>query len=231
MKKVYIGVFAHPDDESFGPSGSLYTYIQNGADVFLICATTGQNGTNTDNHDDLGAVRYTEWLAAGKVLGAKEQFCLHYHDGELSNNMFHTIAAATQQYIEQIAEKYPEDTEFILLTFEPYGISGHIDHIVMSNVTSYIFEELRCKDTRFSDVHYYCIHIEDAPVATTDFVYMPHGKRPSEITITNDITSVFEIKKKIMRAHASQQADAESIIARFERHPIKQEYFFTYKDR
>lgn len=230
-KTVYIGIFAHPDDESFGPSGSLYTYIQGGADVYLVSATTGQNGTNTDNHEDLGVVRHKEWLNAGKLLGAKDQYCLEYHDGELSNNSFHAIAKATQEYIGSIATTYSTDTKFIFITFEPNGISGHIDHIVMSNVTSYVFEKLRENDSRFTDVHYYCVHINDIPVPNTGFVYMPHGKRPNEITISNDITAVYEIKKQIMRAHVSQRADAESIIARFEKNPRKFEHFFTYKDR
>lgn len=231
VKQVYIGIFAHPDDESFGPSGSLYTYIQQGADVHLISATTGQSGINLDNHQDLGAIRYKEWLTAGKILGARSQHCLERHDGELSNNAFHAIANEVNTIVKTILNNYKDDAVCTLVTFEPNGISGHIDHIVMSNITSYVFETLHKKDTRIHDVHYYCISENEVPQPSIDYVYMPRGKRMQEISFANDISDVFDIKKRIMRAHVSQRNDAEDIIARFEKMPVKNEYFIRYPDR
>ena len=39
-----MAVFAHPDDESFGPGGTLARYAARGADVFLVTATRGEMG-------------------------------------------------------------------------------------------------------------------------------------------------------------------------------------------
>jgi LmbE family N-acetylglucosaminyl deacetylase len=228
IKQVYIGIFAHPDDESFGPSGSFLQYIQNGADVHLICATTGQRGKNPDSHDDIGAIRIEEWLAAGKMLGAKSQVNLHYHDGELSNSVFHEIADKVQSQVENILSSY-KDARLILVTFDQTGISGHIDHIVMSNVTSFVFEKLQPNRPNIQNVHYFCLSCVDAPASNTDFVFMPRGRELNEIDITNDISDVYEQKKQIMRVHTSQREDAESIIARQEKQSVNCECFYMYK--
>ncbi|MFZ2494806.1 MAG: PIG-L family deacetylase [Candidatus Saccharimonadales bacterium] len=61
MKKVIFGIFAHPDDEAFGPAGTLIQEVQNGSEVHLITLTAGQAGSNPDNHEDPGAIRLKEW--------------------------------------------------------------------------------------------------------------------------------------------------------------------------
>ncbi|MBK7203385.1 PIG-L family deacetylase [Candidatus Amarolinea dominans] len=38
-KKVLLAVFAHPDDESFGPGGTLARYAAEGVQVYYPCAT------------------------------------------------------------------------------------------------------------------------------------------------------------------------------------------------
>lgn len=230
MKQVYIGIFAHPDDESFGPSGTLALAIKNGADVHLICATAGQNGTNPDDHEDLGEIRNEEWLAAGKLLGAKTQHQLWYLDGELNNHYFPQIAADCQAIIESIAQEYDEKTEFTVITMDQNGISGHIDHIVMSFVSSFVFVKMRSADKRLKALHYFCVPEEVLPQADTSFVFRSKGRPASQIDITNDISEVFELKKQIMRAHYSQRGDAEMLIARAESLPSLTENFYTYKD-
>lgn len=229
MKQVYIGIFAHPDDESFGPSGTLALRISQGADVHLICATSGQSGVNPDGHDNLGSVRLQEWLAAGKILGAKSQHHLEYFDGELSNNQFREIADKVQKIVAEIVDGCPSETEVTFVTMDQNGISGHIDHIVMSFVATFVFVQMREQDSRLKALLYYCIDENQMPKAATDFVFMPKGRKDTEIDVTVDITNTFEIKKQVMRAHKSQRVDAEMLIERFGRASVPQEYFYTYK--
>ena len=40
-----LAVLAHPDDESFGPGGTLALYAMRGAEVHLVCATRGEVGS------------------------------------------------------------------------------------------------------------------------------------------------------------------------------------------
>ncbi len=229
-KKVIIGIFAHPDDESFGPSGTLLLEIANGADVHLICATAGQSGSNPDDHEELGEVRNEEWLEAGKLLGAKTQHQLWYLDGELNNYYFRQIADDCKAIVESITQEYGEKTEFTFVTMDQNGISGHIDHIVMSYVATFVFVALRAQDKRFKELRYTCVSEKMLPHADTSFVFRSKGRSAKEIDIISDITSVFEQKKEIMRAHKSQRADAEMLIERAESMPSREEYFYTYKD-
>ncbi|MCB0024964.1 MAG: PIG-L family deacetylase, partial [Caldilinea sp.] len=44
QQRTLLGVFAHPDDESFGPGGTLARYAREGVDVHVIIATDGIAG-------------------------------------------------------------------------------------------------------------------------------------------------------------------------------------------
>ena len=230
MKQVYIGIFAHPDDESFGPSGTLALHIKDGADVHLICGTAGQNGNNPDDYEDLGAIRNEEWLAAGKLLGVKSQHQLWYLDGELNNHYFRQIADDCEAIISSIIQEYGAKTEFTFITMDQNGISGHIDHIVMSYVATFVFVKMRANDKRIKALNYYCVSEKQLPTADVSFVFRSKGRSSEQIDITTDITEVFELKKQIMRTHVSQRDDAEMLIARAESMPTLEEYFYTYKD-
>lgn len=230
MKKVFIGIFAHPDDESFGPSGTLLLEKDKGADIHLICATAGQSGSNPDDHEELGEVRNEEWLAAGKLLGVKSQHQLWYLDGELNNYYFRQIAEDCQAIIESIVQEYGPKTEFTFVTMDQNGISGHIDHIVMSFVASFVFVRLRETDKRIKTLNYFCVSEEALPNIDTSFVFRSKGRSAKEIDIRTDITPVFERKKEIMRAHKSQRSDAEMLIERAESAPKLEESFYTFKD-
>ena len=70
MKKVIFGIFAHPDDEAFGPAGTLIQEVQNGSELHLITITAGEAGSNPDNYDDLGQIRLEEWRRSGELIGA-----------------------------------------------------------------------------------------------------------------------------------------------------------------
>src|SRR5512147_1797836 len=43
--KSLLLAFPHPDDESFGPGGTIAKYAREGADVHYVCATRGEVGT------------------------------------------------------------------------------------------------------------------------------------------------------------------------------------------
>lgn len=230
MKQVFIGIFAHPDDESFGPSGTLALHIKNGADVHLICATAGQNGVNLDEYEDLGEIRNQEWLDAGKILGVKSQNQLWYMDGELNAHYFHQIAADCEAIIASITQEYGPKTEFTFITMDQNGISGHIDHIVMSFVSSYLFVRLRKTDKRIKNLHYFCVSDTQLPTVDTSFMFMPKGRGKKEIDLRVNITDTFETKKQVMRAHKSQREDAEILIKRQEALPQPEECFYFFKD-
>ena len=70
-----LGVFAHPDDETFGPGATLAKYASEGADVHICIATDGAAGTynpallQASDYDTLAGLRGAELQCAAQTLG------------------------------------------------------------------------------------------------------------------------------------------------------------------
>lgn len=212
-KKVLIAIFSHPDDEAFGPAGTLAKYAQT-HDVYIICATKGESGQNhsKDLKSKIADIRSQEMLESAQILGIKQVFFLDFLDGTLNNNLYHIIAEKIQKIIEKL------DPE-ILLTYEPRGVSGHIDHVVMSMVTNYVFDRCNAKTLMM-----YCLNQAHRQEISNYFIYFPKGYLPAEINKTVDINDVWETKLKAMHKHHSQQKDIDRILPRLQKLP-KEEYF------
>lgn len=214
MKKLLFGIFAHPDDEAFGPSAYLYRQAHDDVDVHLIVATDGESGRN-EGYDDLAAHRLKEWHESGKRIGVKTNFALHYPDGGLCNNLYLEIADKILKHINHVFETYNDTLIVNFITFEERGITGHIDHITMSLITTYIFEKLgskKHKNIHINDLLYYTLPIDMSPHCNADWIYMPPGKTHDEIDLTHNFKDISDIKIHIMNAHKSQKADMNDVI-------------------
>lgn len=215
--KTIVCLFAHPDDESFGPGGAIAELAKQN-EIYVICATRGERG---GDHLRIANVREQELRTSSKTLGVKDVFFLGFEDGSLSNSIYHDIANAAQVHIDRLR---PE----VLLTFEPRGISGHIDHIVLSMISSFLFEKLPYVKLLLS----YC-HDEEQirsirSILKTYFVFFPPGYKKSQIDYYMNTSSVWDIRKKAIVAHQSQRKDVERMIKIFE--PMaKREYFLARK--
>ena len=64
-QRVLLAVFAHPDDESFGPGGTLAKHAAEGAEVWLVCGTDGNAGT-------VEASLLTGYVSTGQLRAAKQ---------------------------------------------------------------------------------------------------------------------------------------------------------------
>src|SRR5215217_8426567 len=84
-----LGVFAHPDDESFCAGGTLAKYAASGAEIMVVSATRGDAGQIRDaraaTRRTLGAVRERELELACERLGIQQAVCLDYGDGTLKD--------------------------------------------------------------------------------------------------------------------------------------------------
>ena len=215
MKQTIVGVFAHPDDEAFGPAGTLATLAKE-YDVYLICVTRGDAGMSHIKHDgDLGDIRLMELRNSAHILGIKEVFFLNYKDGTLCNNVYHKVADDIQKRLDELT---PET----LITFEPRGVSGHIDHIAVSMITTFVFN--RVPYARY--LWYYCIDVRHRKAMKDYFIYFPPGYEPSEYNQTIDVSEVWEQKLRAINQHVSQQGDIDTIVPIMERLP-KEEHFIA----
>lgn len=209
-----VGIFAHPDDEAFGPGGTLAKFAQSN-EVYLICATSGETATG-EIDGKLGEERQEEIRKSCAVLGIKDIFFLEYVDGALCNNRYHEIA----EKVQGILKKVQPD---ILITFEPHGVSGHIDHIVMSMITQFVFPKIPSA----KKLMMYCNTYERSLLMHNNyFIYYPYGYKDSEIDEVVDVSDVWETKVKAMYQHKSQIQDIERILSHAKNFPQK-EYFLV----
>lgn len=138
MLQRLLAVYAHPDDEAFGTGGTLARYAAEGAEVTLICATRGESGKITDPtidpKTDKGKLREAELRAACEALGICAPIFLDYHDSGRYERTQHDDPKALMNVdelelerilLDHIADLKPE----VIITFDPHGIYGHIDHI------------------------------------------------------------------------------------------------------
>jgi len=201
MRKTIFAIFAHPDDESFGPGGTI-ALLSKTHDVYLLCATKGESGLNHSKSKKGTAEKRTQELRnSAKILGVKKVFFLGFHDGELSNNKYHSLA----EKITILANKLKPET---ILTYESRGISGHIDHITVSLVASYVFS----RHSYIKELYYYCLSEKQRGTEQNYFIYFPPGYPDAEITKRVDISSVVETKIRAIRCHTSQVGDVKKMI-------------------
>lgn len=133
-QKKILAVLAHPDDETLGFGGTLARYADMGIQTHLICVTRGQRGwfgapDDYPGADALGSIREGELTTAAQVLNLESVHVLDYMDGDLDQ-------AEPKSIIYQIADQIRRIRPQIVLTFDPYGVYGHPDHIAIAQFTT-----------------------------------------------------------------------------------------------
>lgn len=211
MQKIIFGIFAHPDDEAFGPCGTLLTEVLGGSELHLITLTAGENGMNPDQAQNLGEVRLKEWQAGATLLGATSTHHLGYIDGTLGNNDHIAITNQIEAIVEETTENR-DDIEIEFISFELGGLTGHIDHIVASRSACLAFYRLRANDLPMRRIRLACLSHDDYPDQDTGFVFMQPGKTVAEIDETVDARDHLAKIHEIMRCHHTQRSDCDTQI-------------------
>jgi len=128
-----LGVYAHPDDESFCTGGTFARYAAAGAEIMVVSATRGRAGqirsANLAYRKTLPEVRETELRRACARIGVKYVECWDYVDG--------TLAEADRPELEaRVARTIRTYRPDVVFTFGADGGYGHPDHITISSVTT-----------------------------------------------------------------------------------------------
>lgn len=211
MKKIIFGIFAHPDDEAFGPAGTLLAETENGSELHLVTLTSGDGefSANLDNHDNLGEVRLQEWQDAGSLLGAHRMTNLGYSDGKLNNDTMIEVSERLVDMVQACLKNEPDDTAVEFMALDLNGLTGHIDHIVATRAACLAFYQLKKADPRMSRIRLYCLSSEFYPTENTRWIYMEQGRAPEEIDERIDNRARRAVILEVMRAHHTQRSDAE----------------------
>lgn len=138
-----LAVLAHPDDESFGPGGTLAKYAADGVEVHIAICTDGAAGSVTEEFEEarerLAEIRCEELKAAVNVLGGHLHM-LGFRDsgyiGDDANNHPEAFInvddeTATARVVELIRNVRPQ----VVITHDETGGYFHPDHIKAHEVT------------------------------------------------------------------------------------------------
>lgn len=123
-----LGVWAHPDDESFMVGGILSMAAASGQQVICMTATKGEAGVQDESKwpaATLAATREQELKEALNILGIQNHHQFDYGDGKCAD-------VAEEEAVPQLVElinQYQPDT---IITFPPDGMTGHPDHQAVS---------------------------------------------------------------------------------------------------
>lgn len=130
--KRMLAILAHPDDESFAVGGTLAKYAHQEVQVVLLCATRGQAGIAGVKPEEAGDIRERELRQAAGHLGIEVYF-LGYPDGELAQTKPEELLENLACWIDLVQPQ-------VILTFGPDGVSGHPDHITISNAVTQAYD-------------------------------------------------------------------------------------------
>lgn len=139
-----LASLAHPDDESFGPGGTLALYADRGVEVHLICATRGDVGTVDPEYlrgfDDVAELRQAELDCAVQALGIERLHMLDYRDsgmrGTRDNDHPEALATAPlDEVVDHVVRIIRTVRPQVVITFDPIGGYFHPDHIRMHEAT------------------------------------------------------------------------------------------------
>lgn len=200
MNRRLLGVFAHPDDESFGPAGTLAVHSAAGVDVHIATMTDGAAGapaTGFPGGDDLAAVRREELQRAAKQLGAT----LHhfgYRDsgftGDPRNNDARAFinvdpAGPTAELVALIREVRPD----VVITHDENGGYHHPDHIRCHRLVRAAFD-VAADPGRFADrgvafqpARLYSETMSNRWIKLATRLMRLVGRDPTRVGVNNDV--------------------------------------------
>ena len=220
MSRRLAVVVAHPDDDTFGASGTVALHAHDPEFRFgLVHATSGEAGMISGGSDatrtTLGEVREQEDRRSWQVLGREpdRHDWLRYPDGGLSGVPF-------EELVDRITTILSAERPDVVITFGPEGITDHPDHKTVGRATTEAFHRLRSAGTdgfrrllhtsiRASAIEEWNRRLTAAgkePIDTTK-VFNPRGVPDETIGVDVDCSAVVAKKLAALREHRTQAGD------------------------
>jgi LmbE family N-acetylglucosaminyl deacetylase len=201
-----LGIFAHPDDETYLLAGTMARTARGGRRVVCVTATRGEEGSWDDKRwppATLGQVREKELLRSMEVLGVREHHFLDYYDGTCRDVPIENALAR----LEPIFRDVDPDSVF---SFGPDGMTDHADHKATCAWAAEAFERWAKAGAKL----YYATTTPEwaakwVPVYNKFNVFMSDDTPPTtprdELAIYYELPpDVLELKMQAIEAHESQ---------------------------
>jgi LmbE family N-acetylglucosaminyl deacetylase len=123
-----LGVWAHPDDETYLSSGLMLLARQARQRVVCVTMTRGEHGTDDPGRwppARLARTRDHEIRAAMAILGVDDHRCIGLEDGTLDR-------VERGAGVRLVADLIREVRPGTIVTFGPDGMTGHPDHRIVA---------------------------------------------------------------------------------------------------
>jgi LmbE family N-acetylglucosaminyl deacetylase len=196
-----LAVFAHPDDEAFGPAGTLSRYSQGGHAVRLVTLTHGEAGTLGPAQHltrlELGHLRTDELRCSAAALQVSALSIHSLPDGRLAELPVMEGLAIIHQEIDACQ---PD----ALITFHSAGISGHPDH---QTVASWCLQAVKERTDSLRLFSFGISEEQARRVGHRRLTPIPDH----EITHIIDVSGYRDHKLNAIRCHQSQSASWEKL--------------------
>lgn len=210
-----MAVFAHPDDEAFSVGGTLAHYAQKGVKVVLVCATRGEAGKITDPSmtvTDLGAQREGELRAACEALGIPAPIFLDFHDSGRAERIRYDdpLALMNVDVLDLEARIRPlieEHLPQVIVTFDPHGGYGHIDHLQVHRATTAAFHSTGHLSRPPQRLYYTALTHQAAEGLArfgNDLDPLLYGVSEKSLVVRMDVARYAGRKKAALAAHGTQ---------------------------
>ena len=208
-----LSVWAHPDDETFGPAGLIRALHEQGIRNVIISATRGEQGRLGEppltTREHLGAVRTTELERACEIMGVDQLIVWDYPDGKLEDVEPETLR---DRILAVIVEQQPD----IMLTFGPDGIYGHPDHVAIHATTTQAFAQYLAEHPNQTPARLY--YVTPDPDSLEQALANEAGNQdappPLPPTALIDVAAYADVKRAALQAHATQHQDWEPLLER-----------------
>lgn len=214
-KKKLAGVFAHPDDDTYGIAGSVARHSGSHLEVAVVLTTSGEAGQIADpslaKRETLATVREEEDRASWAALGFEPAIhFLRYPDGGVADLPQEGLVAV---YLAILQEARPD----VVVTFGPEGITGHSDHVAVGAAATAAFHAARAAGTEGFHRLLYCCVARSAidrfnellrerglpPIDPTQ-PFQPRGVPDEAVGVMVDCSDVYDRKLEALRRHRTQ---------------------------
>ena len=214
---VWLGIFAHPDDETTSSAGTMVKWVKDNNQAYIITGTRGEEGTlGTGSlkikRENLGKVREAELRSNLNLFGVNPPYIFDYRDQNLDKEDVDILAKKILQILNELA---PD----LIITFGPSGISSHSDHIAIHKAALLAYKYYK-SDTSLNPILIYPSIPEDR--AKQYGLELSEDEKKSDIIV--DIKDTFKTKILGLKNYKSQE-DAQEIAKRFLEHQFNYETF------
>ncbi|SIS48809.1 bacillithiol biosynthesis deacetylase BshB2 [Salimicrobium flavidum] len=211
-------IFPHPDDEAFGVSGTMSSYINQGVPVTYACLTLGEMGRNLGNppfatRESLPEIRKEELQKAAEKMGLIDLRMMGYRDKTLEFEDDDTLQEVVKNLLIEVSPS-------LVISFYP-GYAVHPDHEATARAVVRAVRDMKK---------------EDQPKLYGLAFANDTEENLGQPDIVHDISDVQEQKLEALKAHDSQTSqllqDLEDGVRSGDPEALKwvtREQFYTYK--